>query len=46
MLTLVKPDLVAMTGDSLSGHRWKHAGYSETYYEDNWKRWTEPYLRH
>jgi len=38
----IKPDIVILTGDSISGYAWD--GKTKGWQESVWKRWTQPFL--
>lgn len=40
LINLTNPDLVVVTGDSVSGYAWN--GRNRTFYSDCWKEWTKP----
>ncbi len=40
LLNMTNPDLVVITGDSVSGYAWD--GLNNTFYYDCWKMWTSP----
>lgn len=40
LLNLTNPDLVVVTGDSVSGYAWD--GRNTNFYSDCWKQWTKP----
>lgn len=39
LIQTVKPDLVVITGDAVSGYAWDK---SDTFYQKNWSKWTNP----
>ena len=43
LLKLVKPDLVVVTGDAISGYEWKGQG---PFYRSLWKTFTDPFVKH
>jgi hypothetical protein len=42
LINHVKPDLVVITGDAVSGYAWDK---SDTFYQNCWKKWTNPMLK-
>jgi predicted MPP superfamily phosphohydrolase len=40
LIKQVNPDLIIVTGDSVSGYSWD--GISTTFYQDSWQQWTSP----
>ncbi len=40
LLNMTNPDLVVITGDSVSGYAWD--GLNNTFYSDCWEMWTSP----
>jgi hypothetical protein len=43
LINFTKPDLVIVTGDSVSGYAWDNL--NKTFYEDCWKEWTSPMIK-
>jgi len=46
LLEVVRPDIVVITGDALSGNFWKTLGAKQGYFEENWKKWTQPFTEY
>ena len=44
ILNAVKPDMVVVTGDSVSGYAWD--GKSQTFYQDNWKIFSSSFVKY
>ena len=43
MINMSKPDIVLVTGDSLSGNYWKMHGKPQGYFKKAWDKWTLPF---
>jgi len=41
MIDIEKPDLVALTGDMVSGDWWDG---TDSFYKNNWNNWTSAFL--